>query len=257
MIYNLNMLQKIKDYLRLPFNVISKALKSLFHIPLYTKRQDKLFKQSQRGDLLFCLMPLSEWQLLKVPREHRIRPYFIVAKDRNYLYGYYCTSHPNSRLKRHQKCRLYSPYGNSRTYVIIKETVKIKREHLKRFFFHLDIDGQIIINRLICVTQHQTKNKLIPLDIKTPLHVGDIVLLNGNFYFIFNIKAGIYRCHPLYRDGNHPHVYPINTHTAFKYIDVETIKEFKNLEIKNLYSYLIGNEMQKIFRLKKQLKSPN
>lgn len=46
------------------------------------------------GDLVWCLMPLSEKELKTVPEGHRIRPYWIAQVKNNHIMGFYCSSKP-------------------------------------------------------------------------------------------------------------------------------------------------------------------
>lgn len=54
----------------------------------YLDEQYKLFQTIQPGYLVFCRMPVCEDNLVDINHPHRIRPYLIIKKDKDYLYGY-------------------------------------------------------------------------------------------------------------------------------------------------------------------------
>lgn len=54
----------------------------------YLDEQLDLFKTIQPGHLVFCRMPVCEDNLVDINNPHRIRPFLIIKKDKEYLYGY-------------------------------------------------------------------------------------------------------------------------------------------------------------------------
>lgn len=54
----------------------------------YLDEQYELFQTIQPGYLVFCRMPVCEDNLVDINHPHRIRPYLIIKKDKDYLYGY-------------------------------------------------------------------------------------------------------------------------------------------------------------------------
>ena len=50
--------------------------------------QYELLQTIQPGYLVFCRMPVCEDNLVDINHPHRIRPYLIIKKDKDYLYGY-------------------------------------------------------------------------------------------------------------------------------------------------------------------------
>lgn len=54
----------------------------------YLDEQYELFQTIQPGYLVFCRMPVCEDNLVNINHPHRIRPFLIIKKDKDYLYGY-------------------------------------------------------------------------------------------------------------------------------------------------------------------------
>ena len=50
----------------------------------YLDEQYKLFQTIQPGYLVFCRMPVCEDNLVDINHPHRIRPYLIIKKDKDY-----------------------------------------------------------------------------------------------------------------------------------------------------------------------------
>lgn len=67
------------------FEEISKKIRG---IDLYSEEQSILFNYLKEADVVFCHMPLKASTLYDIPEGHRTRPYVIVRKDDNCLYGY-------------------------------------------------------------------------------------------------------------------------------------------------------------------------
>jgi hypothetical protein len=52
----------------------------------YLDEQLDLFKTIQPGHLVFCRMPVCEDNLVDINSPHRIRPYLIIKKDKDWYY---------------------------------------------------------------------------------------------------------------------------------------------------------------------------
>lgn len=69
--------------------------------PIEHKKSD--LDKYKPGDIVYCIMPLPEEKLKRVPEGHRQRPYLIVDKSSKALFGYYSTTHVNERIPYQQK----------------------------------------------------------------------------------------------------------------------------------------------------------
>lgn len=68
----------------------------------YEDWQKKIFDQITPGNLVYCKMPLTDKALKKIQNGHHSRPFLIVKKGEDELYGYACATHPRS-LEEYEK----------------------------------------------------------------------------------------------------------------------------------------------------------
>lgn len=67
------------------YNILMKKIK-------LRKNQKNVLAETKVGDMIWCTMPLSKKKLKKIEESHRIRPYLVVEKEKNFLWCYQSSS---------------------------------------------------------------------------------------------------------------------------------------------------------------------
>ena len=90
---------KQKKYLKIGGNFSNIGFKSKIKPEPW---QEELFNEISIGNLVYCKMPISDKALKKIQNGHQSRPFLIVKKGKDELYGYACATHPK-RLEKYEK----------------------------------------------------------------------------------------------------------------------------------------------------------
>lgn len=136
------------------------------------------------GDLVWAMMPLSADELSMIEESHRIRPYLVVAKDDNDIYGYYCSSKKKSRYLAYYKLdkNIYNHRKN--TYIYLTKTYRIPRANFKSIFDTVSNNQLMMIERKLRVNSRYLRG-LIHFDIDIVNQIGDIIKINQQLYYIY------------------------------------------------------------------------
>lgn len=112
--------------------------------------QQKIFNQTNEGDLLYCNMPMSDEELARIPEGHRTRPYYIAYKLTNGFIAYRCQS---SRPRIHSNIGCYQMDNNKYTginkisHICICDEIYLSKNKIIRYMFSLDNNDFNQINR--------------------------------------------------------------------------------------------------------------
>lgn len=161
-----------------------------------TSPEKSIFNTIQAGDIVYCLMPMSKAQLAKVPDGHRERPYLIVDKGKDFLYGYYSTTHINEKVPYQERYTYRRDFTNKNNEVVdanfvFDQVYKIPKENIIEILDNLDQYEIEEVARRLAIKNLRSFHKLKRKDLK--LRVGDIVTYDAKWYFISDIdKTGIY-----------------------------------------------------------------
>ena len=80
------------------------------------QKQVEIFAKTQAGDMLWCSMPLSKKEISKIDINHRIRPYLVVKKEKNFLLCYQSSSKNREQISNYEKyCVISGKYRNKKT----------------------------------------------------------------------------------------------------------------------------------------------
>lgn len=88
-----------EKYLKIGANICNIGFKSKH---AYEDWQEDIFNQISVGNLVYCTMPVTDKALKTIPEGHTTRPFLIVKKGKDELYGYACATHPKS-LRSYEK----------------------------------------------------------------------------------------------------------------------------------------------------------
>ena len=170
------------------------------------KNQKDIFDRIQPGDLVFCKMPISEKALNNIPEGHRARPYLIVQKSDNELYGYACATHPK-RVKSYEKhifVNMVYDEENKKykdSCVQLDKAFIIPMSHILNFYQELDEFTIIQIARELQVCENIRKKGVLQFSKPIHLLVGDIIFVDNTYYYIRSIKDDKYNVYRFDNNG--------------------------------------------------------
>lgn len=126
----------------------------------YLDEQLDLFKTIQPGHLVFCRMPVCEDNLVDINNPHRIRPFLIIKKDKEYLYGYAgSTKKKNPKiqytLKDGHKDKKTGTFSDS--YLYLNNVYRIPIQNIKGILKQVSNKDLIQIQRKIKPDPHGLK----------------------------------------------------------------------------------------------------
>ena len=171
----------------------------------YSKYQYDLFLHTKPGDLLYCDMPLSEDKLSRIEKGHRSRPYLIVDKKDNYLYGYYCSSTLSKKNIKgiytliHNKYQLHKKDDNyndipTDTYINLYAVHQLNINHLRSYMTSIDEYDQIQINKIISSINN---TDLIKFPVNQKVYISEVYSYNSSLYYVYNVIDDYIACYKL------------------------------------------------------------
>ena len=155
----------------------------------YTRSQMQAFRRIQPNTFVVCKMPLNIESMVEVSRRHRNRPYLIVAKDRDSIYGYKMTSSdlrekgvPQFVIEDFKKGKV----GKSAvSFVNLDEVYRIPIQNIRKIGNPVDDDILIILQRSLYAGINRGDEKLLPIrGIRPLLLPGDILRFDDGYYYI-------------------------------------------------------------------------
>ena len=159
----------------------------------YLDEQYKLFQTIQPGYLVFCRMPVCEDNLVDINHPHRIRPYLIIKKDKDYLYGY-----AGSTKKKNPKIQYTLQDGHkdketgafSDSYLYLNNVYRIPIQNIKGILKQVSSKDLIQIQRKIQLLKNSDVHHIVLFEnIEFTFEIGDIVEYNTSLYFLSKIQG--------------------------------------------------------------------
>ena len=151
------------------------------------EEQKKLFSKVEEGDMIWAKMPLKKKELKTIQESHRIRPYLVVKKIKNYLICYQSSSKPNEKLNNYEEFLIKSKRYNKKrdSYLTLNKTVKIPICNIKNKYIKVnDIDLRKIEKR-IQIIENRKNIKTDKFNIPINIEEGDVIFYNENTYYIY------------------------------------------------------------------------
>ncbi len=158
----------------------------------YLDEQYELFQTIQPGYLVFCRMPVCEDNLVDINHPHRIRPYLIIKKDKDYLYGY-----AGSTKKKNPKIQYTLKDGHkdketgafSDSYLYLNNVYRIPIQNIKGILKQVSSKDLIQIQRKIQLLKNSDVHHIVLFEnIDFEFEVGDIVTYNTSLYFVSKVE---------------------------------------------------------------------
>lgn len=134
------------------------------------------------GDMVWAKMPLPEDELSEIEPSHRIRPYLVIDKDTEAIYGYPASSKKSPGLGNFQICGInLNKFGYEKnSWLTLTELYKVPIDNLCSKMIHLDDhDLSMISKRLqiqLAIGNNVSQYKLeYKLDLPVEFEEGDVI----------------------------------------------------------------------------------
>lgn len=160
----------------------------------YTHSQMQAFRRIKRNTFVVCKMPLNIESMVEVSRKHRSRPYLIVAKDKDSIYGYKMTSSdlrdkgvPQFVIEDFKKGKT-GPSATS--YVNLDKIYRIPIQNIRKIGDPVDEDILVILQRSLYAGINRGEENLLPIKgVKPLLLPGDIIRIKDSYYYIHDFQV--------------------------------------------------------------------
>lgn len=184
----MELLKRILNFLK---NIFKKKEPSLIDLVPQLKDidHDKLFKEISPGDIVFGVTRTDN--LEKLGQSHRIRPFIVAKKEKNFVYAYSGTSQ-KSDLNKHYLLNKDNYHFTKNTYFYLNTCYEIDKNELLYIVDSLKVKHMNEINLRL----RKRRNTLI--DSAHCFREGNIIKDGHNLYYIHkfdskNNKAKIYK----------------------------------------------------------------
>lgn len=180
-----------------------KQFKTFFHfqhrytleeiVPTFhDKDTDELFDVIKPGDIIIALTPGKYNQLVKIGATHRIRPYIVAEKKKNYLIGYCGSSKGKYRCAFDLTMNYYSVHKDG--VINLSKKQRIPKKHISSIIDKLTTIDCLKINDML-----YEKKKSVLIDIPKEFVEGQIVKYKKELYWIYHYqKDGNSKIYPLF-----------------------------------------------------------
>lgn len=184
----MELLKRILNYLK---NIFKKKEPSLIDLVPQLKDidHDKLFKEIRPGDIVFGVTRTDN--LEKLGQSHRIRPFIVAKKEKNFVYAYSGTSQ-KSDLNKHYLLNKDNYHFTKNTYFYLNTCYEIDKNEL------LYIVDSLKVNHMNEINSKLRSRRKILIDSVHYFREGNIIKNDHNLYYIHkfdskNNKAIIYK----------------------------------------------------------------
>lgn len=222
------------------------------------QKQRKIFARTQVGDMLWCKMPLSKKELEEIDINHRIRPYLIVKKEKNFLLCYQSSSKNREEMNNYEKyCVNSRKYRNKKTsWIDLTGIRKIKIKNIQLEFIKLNQIDIKKIEKRICVGQNRGNTQLIRFNEPIYVEEGDVIDKDGKLYYVYaedNVNIYCFRIQKKMNKNQRLEKIKINSKTYYtRFKELTIIKRKEDMKIINI---AYKEEILQILNKKKSLKA--
>ena len=144
--------------------IIKQLYNNIIRRVAMNKEKRVIFNGTQKGDMLWCNMPLAKKQLKEIEETHRVRPYLVVEKGQNFLLCYQSSSKNREELNNYQKYFINDKkYRNKKdSWIDLTEVQKIKIKNIQSPYIKLSqIDIKKIEKRIWISQNLEDINKIL------------------------------------------------------------------------------------------------
>lgn len=169
-------------------NYLLRKIKLKLGIDPTTVDQYQLFKEAEPGDIIWCQMDLPLKKLLKIPYNHRFRPYLVLNKNKIHLYTYPMTS--AARCKKLSLRYFKTSAKGIGSYIDYKKLAHIKPYQLLYKYGVISQKDAMLFNRTIEI--NKKKSRPILPNIPT-VSCGDVIIIDKKYYYVSEVCDDVYR----------------------------------------------------------------
>ena len=227
-----------EKYLKIGANICNIGFKSKLS---YEDWQEDIFNQISVGNLVYCTMPVTDKALKTIPEGHTTRPFLIVKKGKDELYGYACATHPKS-LRSYEKHIFTNEVYDSQNSRYKDSVVQfdcayvIPIAHIQYIYKELDEYCVRQIARELKAYANIRNKAILNFNMEIPIRKGDIFKINKSYYYFNDIKDNkyeMYKCinggelidSKYFRFKSIPHSIDFSNTYTFEDLDINTLIE--------------------------------
>ena len=194
---------KQKKYLKIGGNFSNIGFKSKIKPEPW---QEELFNEISIGNLVYCKMPISDKALKKIQNGHQSRPFLIVKKGKDELYGYACATHPK-RLEKYEKHVFKNEVYDSKNSCYKDSVIQFDRAFIIPIvcieYIYKELDFYCIrqIARELQAYANIRDKGVLNFDMEIPILKGDILRINDIYYYFKEQVNDVYQMYPCQNKG--------------------------------------------------------
>ena len=225
-----------EKYLKIGANICNIGFKSKH---AYEDWQEDIFNHISVGDLVYCTMPVTDKALKAIPEGHTTRPFLIVKKGRDELYGYACATHPKS-LRSYEKHIFTNEVYDSQNSRYKDSVVQfdcayvIPIAHIQYIYKELDEYCVRQIARELKAYANIRNKAILNFDMEIPIHKGDIFKINKSYYYFNDMKDNKYEMYKCINGDDLTDSKYFRFKNIPRSIDFSNTYTFEDLDINNL-----------------------
>lgn len=221
------------------------------------QKQKEIFAKTQVGDMLWCSMPLPKEELKKIEIEHRIRPYLVVKKEKNYLLCYQSSSKDRKQMNNYEKyCVKSGKYRNKKTsWLDLSSVKKIEMKNIQLEFIKLNQIDIKKIEKRIGIGQNRGNTKLIRFNEPIYIEEGDVVAKEEKLYYVYaedNVNIYCFKIHK--KMDKNQKLKRIKINSKIYYTNFKEFSIMKRNEDIKIMDIAYKEELLQILEQKKSLK---
>ena len=166
---------------------ICRLLKKIYIALKSTDEQKTLFKKLQKGDMMWAKMPLSNKELEKIEENHRIRPYLIVEKDKNYFICYQSSSKSRTKFNNYEEYFVNKFKYNKKkdSWIDLTKTFEIPMNNIKSEYIRLDEFDIREIEKRLSIEFNRGNKSILKFCTLIYVDVGNVIIKENMQYYVY------------------------------------------------------------------------
>ena len=233
--------------------IIKQLYNNIIRRVAMNKEKRVIFNETQKGDMLWCNMPLPKKQLKEIEESHRVRPYLVVEKGQNFLLCYQSSSKNREELNNYQKYFINGKkYRNKKdSWIDLTEVQKIKIKNIKSPYIKLSQIDIKKIEKRIWISQNRGNSNLIRFNEPIHLEIGDVVEKDEITYYIYSEdNVNIYGFKIQKRNKEKKNLEQIRINRRIYYTNFKELKTINRNDIFDIINIASEEEIITIFNKK-------
>lgn len=230
--------------------MLFKNLKNKIKCMTASDFQKNLLYESRTGWLVWAQMPVPQETLEKIEDTHRIRPYLIMAKDKEDIYGYQCSSSKYMELNSYEQCFIDKKIYNKEkdTWINLTTIYKVPIYNLKNRFYILESNERYEIQKRLQIQKNKKQNVEYDLGIQFKPAVGDVIVINGKLNYIWDTDNTSIDCYPLVENMTYliKKYKPIEINSKRYFVDFSTSSKYAKSGDVKIVDIALDYEIKKI-----------